>query len=330
MARFLLFALMFAFATGISAQEKSAKGKRDPKRWGYPPKLAASRVIPRKLGDVELPIYIYNPPGHKPEDRRAAIVFFFGGGWKAGTPGQFAPQCEYFASRGMVAITADYRVATRHGVKAKDCVEDAQATIRFLRKNAKELGIDPEKIVASGGSAGGHIAACAGVLPGSGSLTDVRATSSVPNALALYNPAVILAELDGKKLIDPEKAARMKERVGTDPRKFSPAHHVRKNLPPTIIFHGTADTAVPYQTAEVFTELMQEAGNRCELVGFEDQGHGFFNSGRGGNAKRRARDDRMYRETTYRLDQFLISLGYLSGKPTIELPEKRPQVRVKE
>jgi hypothetical protein len=60
-------------------------------------------------------------------------------------------------------------------------------------------------------------------------------------------------------------------------------------------------------------------------VGFEDQPHGFFNAGRGGNS-----EDRMYRETVYRLDKFLNSLGYLEGEPTLELPKERAQIRTAE
>jgi acetyl esterase/lipase len=301
------------------AQEKPANPNRAANRRAYPPELPnASQVIERPLGDVKLPMYVYHPPGHKPTDRRAAIVFFFGGGWRAGSPGQFAPHCEYFASRGMVAITADYRVSSRHGVKAVDCVKDAKSTIRYLRKHAEELGIDPEKIVASGGSAGGHLAACTGVVPGQEADGEDQSISSVPNALALFNPAVMLANFEGQQLLDPEKTTDRTERTGVEPELISPVHHVRKKLPPTIIFHGTADTAVPFETVELFAKRMQDAGNRCELVGFEDQPHGFFNAGRG--------EDRMYRETVYRLDRFLSSLGYLEGEPTIELPKDRAAI----
>ncbi len=334
MSRAVLLALCFSFTVSVSAQEKRIQekpgpAKRDAKRWGYPPQLTkASKVIKHKLGDVELPMFVFNPPSHKASDQRAAIVFFFGGGWRAGSPGQFAPQCEYLASRGMVAITADYRVASRHQVKAMACVQDAKSTIRWVRQHAAELGVDPEKIVASGGSAGGHIAACTGVVPGQNAKTEDLSISSVPNAMVLYNPAVVLAEIEGKLLIDPEKAKGLKDRVGGDPKLISPAHHVRKNLPPTIIFHGTNDEAVPYSTVELYADLMNKAGNRCELIGFENQGHGFFNTGRGGNAKRLASEDQMHREITHRLDRFLNSLGFLDGQPTIALPKERPEVRL--
>jgi acetyl esterase/lipase len=331
MHRFLFLAIIVLGASFASAQDQPANTGRDAKRWGYPPQLAGvSQVLQRTSGDVKLPLYVYNPPGHKTTDRRPVIVFFFGGGWNAGSPGQFAPQCEYLASRGMVAITADYRVASRHQVKAVECVKDAKSTIRWVRQHAEELGIDPEKIVASGGSAGGHIAACTGVIPGQEASSDDQSVSSVPNAMALFNPAVVLAELDGQKLLDPEKAAGMKDRAGLDPKLISPAHHVREKLPPTIIFHGTKDTAVPYPTVEAFTALMKEAGNRCELVDFEGQAHGFFNTGRGGNAERLAGESRNYRETMHRLDRFLNSLGYLEGEPTIELPKDRAKIRTLE
>ncbi len=331
MYRFVFVAILVLGTAGLSAQEKTENAPRDAKRWGYPPKLeGASRVIEHQLGDVKLPMYVYNPPGHQPTDKSPAIVFFFGGGWKAGSPGQFAPQCEYLASRGMVAITADYRVASRHQVKAVECVKDAKSTIRWVRQHADELGIDPQKIVAAGGSAGGHTAACTGVVPGQEAEGEDLKISSVPNAMALFNPAVVLVPLKGGPELDPKKVAGMKDRAGVEPRLISPAHHVREKLPPTIIFHGIADTTVPYATVEAFTQLMKEAGNRCELVGFEGQGHGFFNTGRGGNAKRLASEDRSFKETMYRLDQFLSSLGYLQGKPSIKMPKQRAKVRTEE
>lgn len=120
------------------------------------------KEIYKTVGEVKLPIYIFAPPDHKPTDRRPAIIFFFGGGWTSGTPRQFEPQCRYLASRGMVAMTADYRVFSRHGTLAVKCVEDAKSAIRWVRANASRLGVDPKRIAAGGGSAGGHIAACAG------------------------------------------------------------------------------------------------------------------------------------------------------------------------
>ncbi len=117
--------------------------------------------------------------------------------------------------------------------------------------------------------------------------------SSRPNALVLFNPAVAF----------PLEVAGIRERAGIALEEVSPYGHVRRGAPPTIIFHGKADTTVPYATVELFTKKMSEAGNRCELVGFEGEQHGFFNYGRGGN--------RRYEETLAKADEFLVSLGYL-------------------
>jgi len=78
---------------------------------------------------------------------------------------------------------------------------------------------------------------------------------------------------------------------------------VKAGAPPTIIFHGKADTTVPYATVELFTKAMTDAGNKCTLMGYEGQAHGFFNYGRNGGE--------YYPKTIASLDEFLVGLGYL-------------------
>lgn len=258
----------------------------------------------KSIGDIELKMFIFNPKDHKESDQRPAIVFFFGGGWKSGSPKQFSKHCEYLAERGMIAMTAEYRVASVHYTKVVDCVADAKSAIRWARSNASRLGIDPNRIAAGGGSAGGHLAACTGVVPGFENSSEASGVSSISNALLLFNPALVLANIEGEQLIPQEKLDELLERIGEDPKNISPAHHVKTGAPPTIIFHGRADTTVPYRTAEIFTEAMQKAGNRCELVGFADKTHGFFNFGRDDNTS--------YVETMAAADRFLVSLGYLA------------------
>jgi acetyl esterase/lipase len=232
-------------------------------------------------------------------------VFFFGGGWTGGSPGQFEEHCKHLASRGMVAMTADYRVASRQQVKAVSCVADAKSAIRFVRKEATRLGVDPNRIVAAGGSAGGHLAACTAVIKEFDESTEDASISSVPNALALFNPAVVLATVEGLNNVNQERVDSLKERMGVDPKALSPSHHVKAGGPPTIIFHGKSDTTVPYATVEIFTKAMTDAGNKCTLVGYDGQAHGFFNYGRGGNEH--------YQKTLAALDDFLVGLGYLDS-----------------
>ena len=269
----------------------------------YPPKFEGARIETYKtIGDTALSLHIFEPASGA-KANRPAIVFFFGGGWTNGSPTQFEQHCRYLATRGMVAITADYRVASRHQVKPTACVSDAKSAIRWVRANAARLGIDPKRIAAGGGSAGGHLAAATATLPDFDEPSEDRKISSVPNALALFNPALVFAEMEGITL-EGFGTRVPEERMGTAPKNISPAHHVKKGAPPTIIFHGKADTTVPYATAEAFERVMKAAGNRCELVGYEGQAHGFFNHGRANGR---------YAETLAAMDQFLVSLGWIAA-----------------
>ena len=98
-------------------------------------------------------------------------------------------------------------------------------------------------------------------------------------------------------------------RMGIEPERLSPYHHVSKGDPPTIIFHGTGDSTVPYRTVELFSERMKEVGNTCRLVPFEGRPHGFFNFGRNGNAD--------FKATVAAMDRFLAENGFFEGDPTI-------------
>ncbi|WP_436715055.1 alpha/beta hydrolase fold domain-containing protein [Roseiconus lacunae] len=291
--------------TAVSAQNRTAKKAKDPTRQFRD--AGAEIKIYKTTTDadgnkVDLRAYVFTPKTDA-ERPRSAIVFFFGGGWKAGSPSQFLEHCKHLAAEGMVAITADYRVLSRHGTKAKSCVADGKSAIRWVRQNAEKLGVDPDRIIAAGGSAGGHVAACTEMISGFDESDEDAAVSSRPNGLALFNPAVILAKTKSKEPFDEDKLRAMPERMGVDPVQLSPFHQVRENHPPTIIFHGKADTTVPYWTVEKFAEKLNANGSLCELVGFDGQSHGFFNHGRGDNSH--------YERTIVELDRFLRQHGFL-------------------
>ncbi len=270
----------------------------------YPPKIEGAQVeIYKAVGDAKLRLNLFTPENHKPA-KRPAIVFFFGGGLRSGNPRQFEQQSRYLAKRGMVAVLVDYRVTKRHNTKGIDSMRDAKSAIRWVRANADRLGIDPDRLAAGGGSAGGWLAGITGVVAGLDEPAEDAKISSVPNALVLFNPFLVAVKVEGSGLDYPPDIS---ESAGIEPTKVSPYHHVRAGGPPTIIFHGKADKTVPYRTAEMFTEKMTKAGNRRELVGYENADHGFFNYRWG--------DGTVFVDTVHRMDRFLVSLGYLKGEP---------------
>lgn len=275
------------------------------------PKIGVVRTTEtfRTVGDVELKAHIFQSalPGHAPVPRgRTAIVFFFGGGWKSGSPAQFQPHAQYFATRNAVVITPEYRIRNRHGSTAKQSVEDAKSAIRWVRDNAKRLGIDPHRVVAGGGSAGGHLAAAVATLPdepGEG-----QKVSCVPDALLLFNPALDLRHEAFHLDKDSERYQDILSRLGTTPQAISPTLHIPDKVPPAIVFHGEDDPTVPYSQATAFAKVWSKSGV-CELKGYAGQAHGFFNLNR---------NNEYFRLTTEAADRFLAKHGFLEGSPSIK------------
>ena len=260
------------------------------------PSAAPARAVTYKTTPHgELKLHFFFPPDWRQTDRRPAILFFFGGGWTNGKPGQFFTQAEYLASRGLVAASAEYRIRSQHPVTPFDCVEDARSAMRYLRSHAAELGVDGERIVGSGGSAGGHIAACTALCPGPDAPGDDLKVSCRPQALVLFNPVLDLSEERVMKGLK-------------DKMKISPMEYLDGKCPPIIAFYGLEDKNWLAQ-GKRFIAKSRQLGNRIDVWFAEGQPHGFFNR-------------KEWRESTLiKADEFLASLGYLKGPPTLEPPE---------
>lgn len=256
----------------------------------------AKEFVYKKTPEAELKLYVHYPPDWKSGDRRPAIVFFFGGGWTGGTVNQFLPQAKYLAERGLVTARADYRVRSRHKTTPDKCVEDAKSAVRWLRQHADELGIDPQRIIASGGSAGGHIAACTATLDAFEPAGEDSKISSKPNLLVLFNPALDLTTINRK----------ISNAAGDDITKpLTPVFSVRKDTVPAIIFFGTNDRLI--DGGQAWVARAKEAGCVAELHTAAGQAHGFFNKP-------------PWMESTLRqADLFLVAHGYLKGEPTIKV-----------
>ncbi len=246
----------------------------------------------KKTPQGDLKLYLHLPPGWTADDRRPAIVFFFGGGWRRGTVEQFRRQADYLSERGMVAARADYRVRSRHGTSADCCVADAKSAIRWLRSHAGSWGVDPKRIAAAGGSAGGHLAAAAAIIEGFDSEDPLADVSSRPNLLILFNPVM--------NTIDKISQAGSAEIA----RQISPNHHLTEAVPPTVLFYGTRDRLLG--TGQQFMHSAQQLGIDARLLLAEGQGHGFFNR------------SPWFEETLLATDQFLNDHGYLAGIPTVQ------------
>lgn len=216
----------------------------------------AEKILYKKTTQEDMYLYLLRPD-EKKEKALPAIVYFTGGGWVSGNVEGQIPNAAWFRDHGIIGIDADYRVKSRHGTSPIECIQDAKSTIRYVRAHAKELGVDPNRIIAAGGSAGGHLAACTFLDGGDTPGEDLK-ISSKPNALVLHNP--VLGEGFGKEFfaVHPE---------------FSPILHVTKGWPPTILSNGTKDNTTPFEVAEKFTKLMNEAGNVCELIPVKDADH---------------------------------------------------------
>ncbi len=252
----------------------------------------------KKVGDRELRLFVIKPGDWKPADQRPAIVFFHGGGWTGGAPGQFNDQAEYLAERGMVCILAEYRLVKNVPGPPLRCVQDAKSAMRWVRSHADPLGIDVDRIAAGGGSAGGHLAAFVGMVEGLDDPQDDLTVSPRAGALVLFNP-----------VFDNGPDGWNYERVGQRYKEFSPAHNITSDDPPTIVFLGRKDKLNGVPVVERFKAKMTDAGVRCETHYYDGQDHGFFNR------------DPWKTITLAEVDQFLASLGWLQGEPTLNVPD---------
>lgn len=274
------------------------------------------KQVPDGQETRSLRVYVTKPESWQPSDRRPAIVFFHGGGWVGGAPGQFTEHAKYFASRGMVCFQVEYRLLDR---KTKEppitCTQDAVDAMRWVRQRCDEFGVDCQRIAAAGGSAGGHLAAYLGCIdpqpmqPESRSQAssesvsdgDAKQPISKPNALLLFNP-----------VYDNGPGGWGTERVGDRYPEFSPFHNVTADDPPSIVFLGSNDSLIPVATAEKFRDKCLELGINSELHIYDGQPHGFFNYERSNGV--------YYYQTVIAADAFLARLGWLEGAPTLEAP----------
>lgn len=283
--------ILLAFLAAMPFAHAQSKPKSADYVGQLSAKLEPTRVeVYKKVGPRELRLNIFEPEGHQATDRRACFVTIHGGGWTGLEPRRQYSFAAHFAGLGMLAISVEYRlVKPDSGTTVADCVKDGRSAVRYVRAHAAQLGIDPQKIVANGGSAGGHIAAGTALFEGVDEAGEDTSVSSVPNALVLFFP-----------VIDTSQEGYGNKKIGTRWQDISPLHRVRAGTPPTLILHGTGDTVTPFKGAQAFRDAMLKAGNRCDLVVNEGGAHGYL-----------MRDAKLYEQALRNTETFLVSLGFL-------------------
>ncbi len=204
---------------------------------------------------------LYLPPEPAPSSGHPAILLFHGGGWHSGSPAGYHRLCAEFAGRGLACLSAGYRLMPHEALDPAEAVEDAGLAWRFVQARAAELGLDPSRIAAGGGSSGGHLALIA-------TLDALEAGQPPPRALLLYNPVVNLANR-------PQGRALPRERW----QAISPRQRLRPGLPPMLIIQGGADRDVTPETVSDFCSAVRALGGDCRLRLYPGQPHGFFNWG---------------------------------------------------
>lgn len=256
--------------------------------------LKPTRSVVYKTGtNFSRELRIFEPADHKPTDKRPCFLAIHGGGWVAGTPDVMYCVADHFAKQGWLGVSMQYRVQRAdRGTTVFDAVRDARSAVRYLRSHAAELGIDPDRIVAGGRSAGGHLAISTALFDSVNEAGEDTSISCVPNAVICYSA-----------VLDTSEQGYGHDTIGERWQDLSPLHHVRAGLPPTLVLHGIRDTITPVTGAKAFAEAMTKAGNKCELILNDRGNHSYM-----------MRTEPLFNEAMDQTREFLTKCG-LMGKP---------------
>ena len=246
-----------------------------------------------KADGVDLKLDIYAPKANvdipvldlpkNPEKKRSVptVIFFHGGGWVSRSKETSVLQLLPYLEKGWTAVNVEYRLNST--ALAPAAVEDTRCAVWWVKHNAKKYGFDPERIILSGRSAGGHLALITGMLPTSAGLDSrcpIEASNGVLPELevaAIVNWAGIT---DVSDLIEGESMQTYASMwVGSQKnrqsiaKQVSPLTYVRKDLPPIITVHGNQDTVVPYGHAVLLHKKLDKKGVPNQLHTITDKAH---------------------------------------------------------
>lgn len=275
----LSLCVLFALASPAFAQ---------PRPLDLPAAVAASqgmRVVPnivyeRANGwEGKLDVYAKRSPTPMP-----TVIYIHGGGWVQGTKETYQLRLLPYLAMGYSVVNVEYRLANVSLAPA--AIEDCRCALRWVVAHAKDYGIDPDRLVIAGDSAGGHLALTTGMLTTGAGFDRSCQTPGEPKVAAivdLYGITDIADLLDGPgKKPFPENWPYTVQWLGNQPNRAdlakvtSPLTYVRAGVPPTISIHGDADPTVPYSHSVRLQEALQKAGVVHEMVTIPGGGHGNF------------------------------------------------------
>ncbi len=237
-----------------------------------PGKPVVREFIYKQTPQANLAIRLFLPIDWAPHNQRPAILFFFGGGWISGGIDHFKWQADVLAREGMVAALVDYRVDSRHHTTPDAAVADGFDAFSWLLENANRFGVDPKRVISSGSSAGGHIAACLALCtPPRGAKTPEER----PALLVLFNPVLDLTNATPELEFSPRELELIAMMPSETVAAISPNQLVDSRTPPSLLIFGDRDPLT--QQGEQFSRMVEAAGvdTRTEIV--PGQKHGFFN-----------------------------------------------------
>jgi len=208
-----------------------------------------------------------------------AIICIHGGGFRAGSRDGYDKLCMKLAQNGYVAVTVSYRLAPKYPFPA--AVHDVKAGVRWLRENADKYKIDPNRIGATGGSAGGHLAQFLGVTAGLARFEGAdspRQSSRVQCVVNVYGPSDFTQSygksVDAAEVLPLFLGGNL-EKARHEHIIASPLYWVTPEASPTLCIHGTDDKYVAHEQAVWLTDRLKDADVPVELLSLPGAGHGF-------------------------------------------------------
>jgi acetyl esterase/lipase len=223
---------------------------------------------------AETVLDVYQSKNAPAGDKKVGVLVIHGGGWTGGTKENvFERLCLPFLEKGYVVVNVEYRLAKV--ALAPAAVEDVLLAAEWFRNNAAKYGVDKNKIIVTGDSAGGHLSLMVGMTPKQAKFGPVAKVAAVVN---WYGITDVQDQLEGPHMRTyattwvPESLPDRQELA----RRVSQRTWVRKDLPPILTIHGDADPVVPYEHGVDLTKDLRNAGVDAELIPVHQGAHGNF------------------------------------------------------